>query len=111
MKCMISGIIDNFATSVKGAEKSLVKFLVKSEDEAGNSDRIVYAEIPNDALKFDMVKIGSAISWKDAVIFIEIEGVKNVAFKKGSKPAGNDSTFFEKLRNTKFLEEKGSKGL
>lgn len=108
---MVYGIIQDFYTAAKGAEKSVVKFIVKSEAEAVGNDCTVCAEIPNDALKYDMVKTGSSIGWEDPKVFIEIEGVEDVAFKKVSNPCDVDTTFYANLTGTNELEEKGSKGI
>src|SRR5438105_5614522 len=103
------GIIQDFYTAAKGAEKSVVKFLVKNE--AGTKDKActVCAEIPNDALKYDMLKAGSSIGWEEPKVYIEIEGVEDVPFKKVGNSVGDEATFYEQLGIINELEEKGSK--
>ena len=108
---MVYGIIQDFYTTVKGEDKSVVKFLVKSEAEATANGCTVCAEIPNDALKYDMVKTGSTIGWEDPKVFIEIEGVEDVAFKKVSNQCDIEEAYLGNLRITNGLEEKGSKGI
>ena len=108
---MVYGIIQDFYTTVKGEDKSVVKFLVKSEAEATANGCTVCAEIPNDALKYDMVKTGSAIGWEDPKVYIEIEGVEDVAFDKVSNQYDSEAAYYSSLRIAKGLEEKGSKGI
>lgn len=108
---MVYGIIHDFYTTAKGAEKSVVKFIVKSEVDAIASDWTVCAEIPNDALKYDMVKTGSVIGWEHPKVYIEIEGVEDVTFKKINNPSDVENSFYENLKSTNELEEKGSKGI
>jgi hypothetical protein len=108
---MVYGIIQDFYTAAKGAEKSVVKFLVKSEEEISSGACTVCAEIPNDALKYDMVKAGSAIGWDDPKVYIEIEGVEDIPFKKVDNAIGDEVTFYEHLKTIIELEERGSKGI
>lgn len=108
---MVYGIIQDFYTAAKGAEKSVVKFLVKSEEEVKDKACTVCAEIPNDALKYDMVKAGSSIGWEDPKVYIEIEGVEDVPFNKVGNSIGNEATFYEHLQILNELEERGSKGI
>jgi hypothetical protein len=108
---MIHGVIQDFYTAVKGAEKSVVKFLVRSEEEAIDNGCTVCAEIPNDALKYDMLKTGSSIGWEDAKVCIEIEGVEDIPFRKVGNSGGDEVTFYEHLRTITEMEERGSKGL
>lgn len=104
-------IIRNFYIAVKGTERSVVKFLVKSEGEQRASAYTVCAEIPNDALKYDMIKAGSSLALKGEVVYIEIEGVKDVAFKKIGNVDGDEASFYEHFSAINPLEEKGSKGI
>lgn len=108
---MVKGIIQDFYTTTKGAEKSVVKFLVKSEGKVSENACTVCAEIPNDALKYDMLKTGSSIGWKDPKVYIQIEGVEDVPFKKVGSSGGDIVSFYRHLKNINELEEKGSKGI
>ncbi|MCW3114676.1 MAG: hypothetical protein JWR18_3072 [Segetibacter sp.] len=108
---MVNGIIQDFYTTSQGDEKSLVKFLVKTEGDVYNSGRAVFADIPNDALKYDMVKTGSAIGWEGPLVFIEIEGVSDVAFRKVNDPISHEIRSYQSLKSSNELEEKGSEGM
>lgn len=108
---MVNGIIKDFYTTSAGDENSLVKFLVKTEGDAYNSGCAVFADIPNDALKYDMVKTGSSIGWEDQLVFIEIEGVSDVAFKKVNDPLSHQIRLYKSLKSSNELEEKGSEGI
>lgn len=96
---MVYGTIQDFYTAAKGIDKSVIKFLVKNEAFGKNSTCTVCAEIPNEALKFDMVKTGSSIGWKKLNVYIEIEGVENVPFKKIGSLNGDEITFYEHLKS------------
>lgn len=108
---MPNRIIENFFIAVPGTEKSVVKFLVKSEEEQNENACTICAEIPNDALKYNMVKTGSSLSWEGDVVYIEIEGVEDVAFKKAGNYASDEVSFNEHLKKINRLEERGSKGI
>jgi hypothetical protein len=95
---MVQGIIEDFYLAVKGAEKSVVKFLVKNETQAKENTCTICAEVPNDALKYQMITPGSSISWKDPKVYIEIEGVPDVPFKKVGT-SGDEVTFYEHLKS------------
>jgi hypothetical protein len=86
-------IIQDFRTIYKGREKSIVKFFVKDEEPEGEKTCTVSADIPNDALKYDMIKIGAAIRWGATKVYIEIEGVSDIPFNKVSTLATNKATF------------------
>ena len=107
---MVKGIIRDFYTTRENAEKSVVKFLVKSEAEVDEDACTVCAELPNDALKYNMVKAGASIGWVGSEVFIEIEGVEDVAFKKVGNSSFDTISFYEQLITIRNLEEKGSKG-
>ena len=107
---MMYGIIQDFYTTVQGTEKSVVKFLVKSEEDVSESACTICAEIPNDALKYDMLKAGASIGWKEPKVYIEIEGVEDVPFKKIGNSGGDIVSFYQHLKSINELEEKGSKG-
>lgn len=103
---MVYGTIQDFYTAVKGTENSVVKFLVKSEDEETTTTCTVCAEIPNNALEFDMVKAGSAIGWEEPKVYIEIEGVDEVPFKKIGKCKNDEAVFYEHLKSLNKLAER-----
>jgi len=102
---MVCGTIQDFYTAAKGTEKSVVKFLVKNEGVESGNTCTVCAEIPNDALKYDMVKAGSSIGWEDPEVYIEIEGVEDVPFKKVGTSSGDGITFYEHLKTINQTEE------
>jgi hypothetical protein len=104
---MEHGVIQDFYTAAKGTEKSVVKFLVKNEEEQSDNACTVCAEIPNAALEHDMVKPGSTIGWEDPKVYIEIEGVEDVPFKKVGPSGGDEVTFYEHLKAIGDVEEKG----
>lgn len=108
---MVYGIIHDFYTAIEGAEKSVVKFIVKSDEESMATACTVCAEIPNDALKYDMVKTGSSIGWEEPKVYIEIEGVEDVPFDKVNNPAEAEVAFSRDLPEASELEEKGSNGI
>jgi hypothetical protein len=95
---MVHGTIEDFYTAVIGAEKSVVKFLVKNQEETEGNACTVCAEIPNEALKYEMIKAGSTIGWKDPKVYIEIEGVEDVPFTKVGT-SGDEITFYEHLKS------------
>lgn len=107
---MVKGIIRDFYTTRESAEKSVVKFLVKIEAEVKEDACTVCAELPNDALKYNMIKAGASIGWEDLQVYIEIEGVEDVAFKKIGNSSYDTISFYEQLITIRNLEEKGSKG-
>jgi hypothetical protein len=95
---MVQGIIEDFYVAVKGAEKSVVKFLVKNEGQPEENACTVCAEIPNDALQYQMITPGSTIGWKDPKVYIEIEGVRDISFKKVGT-SGDEVTFYEHIKS------------
>jgi hypothetical protein len=107
---MVKGIIQDFYTTKEGAEKSAIKFLVKVEPEVSENACTVCAELPNDALKYDMIKAGAHISWELKKVYIEIEGVEDIPFKKVGNSSEDTISFYEQLITIKNVEKKGSKG-
>src|SRR6476620_10030115 len=107
---MVKGIIRDFYTTEASEEKSIVKFLVNSKAEVSEDACTVCAELPNDALKYDMVRSGASIGWKDRQVYIEIEGVEDIPFKKIGNSSYDTISFYEQLITIRNLEEKGSKG-
>jgi hypothetical protein len=95
---MVDGIISDFYTAVKGTEISVVKFLVKNDGAPEVNACTVCAEIPNEALQYQMITPGSQIGWKENKVFIEIEGVEDVPFKKVGT-SGDEVTFYEHLKS------------
>jgi hypothetical protein len=83
----------NFLTVSKGPQNSIVKFIVKDEELGKENIYTVSAEIPNDALKYHMIRIGADIRWEDANVYIEIEGVEDVMFKKVYTQRKNQTSF------------------
>ncbi|MCW3080911.1 hypothetical protein [Segetibacter sp.] len=103
---MESAVIENFYIAVKGEKKSVIKFLVKREAESAGNSCTVCGEIPNDALKYEMIRIGSSISWVPGSIYVEIEGVEDVEFKKIGDSLGDEVTFYEHLKTIVDPENK-----
>jgi hypothetical protein len=98
---MQGGRIEDFYTACKGAEKSVIKILV-SDDVIAETDRCtVCAEVPNDALSFDMIKSGASISWDPKHVYIHIEDVEDIPFKKVGKTSCDEVTFYEHLKSLK----------
>lgn len=95
---MVRGTIQDFYTASQGNEKSVIKILLRVEELAANNGCTVCAEIPNDALKFNMVKAGAPIGWDDASVYINIEGVEDLPFKKMGKAVRDEVTFYEHLK-------------
>jgi hypothetical protein len=102
---MVCGTIQDFYTAAKGAEKSVVKFLVRNEADERDDTCTVCAEIPNDALKYKMVRTGSPIGWQEKKVFIEIEGVEDVPFNKVGTSGGDEVTFYEHLKSLDTFQE------
>ena len=100
---MVYGTIQDFYTASSGVEKSVIKILVRGEGEEENTCTVC-AEIPNDALKFNMVQAGSSICWQDPNVYITIEGVDDIPFKKVGKSSGDATTFYEHLKIMKELQ-------
>lgn len=109
-KIMVYGIIQDFYTAAKGYDKSVVKFLVKSQGSENRSTCTLCAEIPNDALKYEMLKAGSCIRWDDPKVYIEIEGVEDVPFNKVGNSFGDEVTFYEHLKSLNALNSKHGAG-
>jgi hypothetical protein len=86
-------LIHDFKTTYKGREKSIVKFFVRDEELEGEYTYTVSADIPNDALKYEMIKKGACIRWGATTVFIEIEGVKDIPFNKVCTSAGREAMF------------------
>jgi hypothetical protein len=103
---MVRGTIQDFYTASQGPEKSVIKILLRVEELAANNSCTVCAEIPNDALKFNMVKAGAPIGWEETKVYIDIEGVENIPFKKIGKVLGDEVTFYEHLRSINKLQER-----
>ena len=92
------GRIKDFYIAAKGVKKSVVKFLVNTEVNGTGDAYTICAEIPNDALKFEMIKPGSSLGFHYTTVFIDIEGVKDIPFEKIGNSRGDEVTFYEHLK-------------
>ncbi len=95
---MLYGRIKDFYVASTGDKKSVVKFLIKNDDVEQYNSHTVCAEIPNDALQFKMIKAGSSIGWEFMKVFIDIEGVEDMPFRKVGTLRGDEVTFYEHLK-------------
>lgn len=105
---MVKGIIRDFYTTTSNTERSVIKFLVNGDTKSEACT--VCADLPNDALTYEMIKAGASIAWQDQTVYIEIEGVEEVAFKKIGNSSYDTISFYEQLITIRNLEEKGSSG-
>ncbi len=103
---MLYGRIKDFYVASTGAQLSVVKFLVALDELETSDSFTICAEIPNDALKFKMIKAGAVIGCQHMEVFIEIEGVEDIPFKKIGKLNGNEITFYEHLKILDELKER-----
>jgi hypothetical protein len=94
---MTQGRIEDFYVVAKLAEKSVVKFLVKNEGQPEENACTVCAEIPNEALQYQMITPGSSIGWKDPKVYIEIEGTR-LEFEKIGDVMIDDGVFYNYLK-------------
>lgn len=92
---MVGGIIKDFFVKEAGKEKSVVKFLVEDTPYSTPEYCTVKAEVPNDAIKFDMIKVGKPIWWHNPYVLIKIEESEDMKFKKVGFSSGNYETFYE----------------
>ena len=95
---MLYGRIKDFYVASRGDKRSVIKFLVNIEDMEKLDSYTVCAEIPNDALQFDMIKTGSPIGWKYGKVLIEIEGVEDMPFKMIGTSNRDEVTFYAHLK-------------
>jgi hypothetical protein len=96
---MVLGRIEGFYTASKGHQKSVIKILVTLNGLEETNRCTVCAEVPNDALAFDMVKADAPIGWDEKNVYITIEGVEDIAFKKVGKTSEDEVTFYEHLKS------------
>jgi hypothetical protein len=93
---MVGGKIFDFFIKEDRNESFIVKFLVED-----NTDYCtVMAEIPKDAIKFQMVKVGQDIWWHNPYVLIKIEETEDVKFKKVGFSGGSISSFLDEKRKT-----------
>src|SRR5688500_4034102 len=97
---MQGGRIQDFYTASKGADKSVIKILV-SVGVSETNRCTVCAEVPNDALAFEMNKANASICWDARNVFINIEDVEDIPFKKVGKTSCDEVTFYEHLKSIK----------
>ena len=99
LKNMIHGTIRDFYTASKGTVSSVIKMLVNLDLPEEQNSCTVCAELPNAAIEFDMIKAGAAISWDQKNVFITIEEVEGIAFKKVGDTSSDEKTFYAHLES------------
>ena len=102
--------ISGYYTVTKGEFSSVIKILVSGTEGMKSEAVTVCADIPNDALKHDMISEGSAISWSDEKVFIEIEGVEGIPFKKVGDVRKDEAVFHEYVKHLEEVKSKRGRG-
>lgn len=93
---MVSGIIQDFFIKQSCDKSFVLKFLVKDNNDYCS----VMAEIPKDAVKYEMIKIGQPIWWHNPYVLIKIEESEDIKFKKVGYSAGDKQSYFKDKSET-----------
>lgn len=95
---MVGGIIKDFFIVDEREIKSVIKILVEGINMEAGSFCTVNALIPNDAIKFEMIKSGQHIWWHNPNVLITIEECPDIMFDKIGFSEGGYESFYKQKK-------------